>query len=242
MKRFVVVPDLHGDHHDPATVSVIKQYISDYRPEYRICLGDVFDLRNLRKGCSQDEKAQDMRQDVEDGMRLLEEFQFTHITLGNHDQRLWDEARNNNGLIQEYCQMGVDKIEAVFRKYDTEWIPYEIDKHIEIGNAFFIHGFRANLHAAKATAEDFAQRDRTIFFGHTHSVSEYKSVSGCTAYNIGCACNLRPEYALRRPNTLRWEHCFAAGEIHDDGRVVTWVFRPSNGKWTCITQTKEYTS
>ena len=242
MIKFVVVPDLHGDQFDEKTVSVIRQYIDDYKPTVRVSIGDIFDFRNLRRGASESEKAESMRLDVKCGMDLIDAFKFTHVTLGNHDQRLWDEADESSGLIKEYCQRGVDAIESKFKHHGTEWVPYSIRENIQIGNAFFVHGFRCNVNAAKSTAEDFAKDGRTIFFGHTHSVSSYRSISGTTAHNIGCACNLDPHYSRRRPNTLRHQNCFASGEIHSDGTVVTYIHKPNNNKWRCVVASKEYTA
>jgi predicted phosphodiesterase len=232
MIKFVVV------HHEP-TVSVIEQYIADYKPHAVISIGDIFDFRNLRRGADDAERSESMREDVEAGKDLINRFKFTHVCLGNHDQRLWDEAEQGKGLVKEYCQRGVEDIEYQFRKHKTSWVPYSIHKGIQLGPAYFVHGFRCNIHAAKSTAEDHAKPNRTIFFGHTHSVSHYKAVNGTQCYNVGCACDLDMEYARRRPNTLRWEHSFAAGEIHPT-HVETWQFRPNNGKWRMQTEVKEY--
>ena len=240
MIKFVVIPDLHGDQADPETVSVMRQYIRDYKPNARVMIGDIFDFRNLRRGASEEERSDSMREDVMAGKALIDIFRPTHVTLGNHDQRLWDEARNGKGLIQEYCQRGVDDIKAQFRKHKTEWCEYSIHEGIEIGAAYFIHGFRANIHSAKSTAEDHAKPGRSIFYGHTHSTSVYKSVGGTKAYNIGCACNLDMEYSRRRPNTLRHEHAFAAGEIYDD-HVIAWFCKPDkNGVWRLTSGVKSY--
>lgn len=238
--KFVVFGDLHGDIHHPASVKVLRSFIQDFKPKLRVCIGDIWDFRPLRKGCSQDEASEGLRQDVQSGKQLVDLFKPTHVTLGNHDQRLWDEAEHGRGLVQEYCQRGVDDLTSLFKKHNTTWVPYSVFEGIEIGNAYFCHGFRANLHAAKATAEDFSKPGRHIFFGHTHSVSRYKSVSGTTAYNIGCMCELNMEYNQRRPNSLRWQNGFAAGEIHDDGTVVCWVFTPDGNKWNCVTEVKQY--
>jgi len=238
--KFVVFGDLHGDAHHPGSIQVLRRFIDDFKPKLRICIGDLWDFRQLRRGASQEEKSSSMRQDWEDGKELFHALKPTHMTLGNHDQRLWDEAEGGSGLIQEYCQQGASDAERMFKRFKTEWVPYSVFEGIEIGNAYFIHGFRANLHAAKATAEDFSKQGRHIFFGHTHSVSRYKSVSGTTAHNIGCMCELSMEYNQRRPNSLRWQHGFAAGEIMDDGSVVSWSFSPEEKKWNCVTEVQTY--
>ena len=237
--KFICIPDLHGDMHHAGTVSVMRQYINDFKPKIRVMIGDVFDFRNLRKGADESERSQSMREDVMAGKELIDLFKPTHMTLGNHDQRLWDEAENGSGLIQEYCQHGVKDIESQFKKYKTEWVPYSVFEGIEIGAAYFVHGFRANIHASKATAEDFSKPGRHVFFGHTHAVSVYKSISGTTAYNVGCAAELDMEYNQRRPNSLRWEHAFAAGKVYDD-HVEAWIFKPHKNKWNCVTEVKDY--
>jgi len=34
------------------SVAALEKHIKDFKPDHRICLGDMFDLRSLRKGVS----------------------------------------------------------------------------------------------------------------------------------------------------------------------------------------------
>ena len=55
-ERFIAVADNHGEEIDQLVAEAVLNFINDYRPTIRIHLGDAFDLKNLRKGASDEEK------------------------------------------------------------------------------------------------------------------------------------------------------------------------------------------
>jgi len=90
METFVAAGDLHGDRQDAQAVSAFKKFVKEFDPKLRIFLGDIWDFRAIREGASKTEKFHSMEADFKAGMEFLEWYKPAVITLGNHDQRLWD--------------------------------------------------------------------------------------------------------------------------------------------------------
>ena len=64
MKRFVIVGDSHGDMVDPCVLKAFRKFMGMWKPSIRVHLGDLFDLRNLRRGASQEDQNDDLRDDI----------------------------------------------------------------------------------------------------------------------------------------------------------------------------------
>src|SRR4051812_23402026 len=92
VETYAMASDFHGDRHDPVARAAFKQFVSEFKPQHRWFGGDLWDFRALRVGADRDEKLASMQLDFDMGMSFLEEYKPQVITLGNHDQRLWDAA------------------------------------------------------------------------------------------------------------------------------------------------------
>ena len=49
-KKFVAFGDTHGDMVHQPTLDAFTQFIKDYKPDFKIHIGDLFDYRSLRQG------------------------------------------------------------------------------------------------------------------------------------------------------------------------------------------------
>jgi len=56
-KKFIVAGDNHGELGCPIAIKKFLDFCEDWKPHYKIHLGDVFDFACLRRGASQEEKA-----------------------------------------------------------------------------------------------------------------------------------------------------------------------------------------
>ena len=54
--RIVVMGDNHGNHADQDTLEAVLDFCKDFKPHYRVHLGDNWDLACLRKGVGQQDK------------------------------------------------------------------------------------------------------------------------------------------------------------------------------------------
>jgi hypothetical protein len=73
-KRFVICSDIHGDEQDADAVASLHAFCDDFKPTVRVINGDLWDLRNLRKGASDDEKAHSLEDDWQAGMEFADRF------------------------------------------------------------------------------------------------------------------------------------------------------------------------
>jgi hypothetical protein len=238
--KFIVASDLHGDKQDPSAVRVLAGFIAAFQPDIRVFAGDLWDFRSIRKGAGEEERRESMSEDFDAGMAWLEQFRPQHFLLGNHDQRLYDLAENDNGVVSDYAAKGVLDIEAACRKQKTKILPYHKRNGIlKLGNLKILHGFHCGIYASRQTALVYG----SALFGHTHVIDQH-AVGGLdrrVARNIGCLCALDMGYNSRNPNTLRQAHGFAYGVLNErTGDFHVWQAEGIEGKWVLPSDIVEF--
>lgn len=239
-KRFIAGYDLHGDQqHDP-TVDLFLKFCDQWKPHIRIFGGDLWDLRPLRKGASEDERHESMKLDFQTGMQFLKDFQPNYFLRGNHDERLWELAERGNGVAADYAIRGIGEIESTMKGMKCQMLPYhKRDGVLQIGHAKWIHGFSYGIYAARATAQIYG----AVMMGHTHVIEEY-AIPGLErrcARVCGCLCQLDMPYNSRQPGTLRQTHGFVYGVINDKtGDYFTLQAEEVNGHWCLPTDMKPW--
>ena len=126
---FVIVGDSHGDMIDPVAEKAVMAFIKDFKPKIRIHLGDAFDFRNLRKGASDEEKADSLMDDWDMGSTFLRQFfdggNQNYFLRGNHDERLYDLQGSATGVMRDYATDSVKRFEGHIRKCKAKMLPYD---------------------------------------------------------------------------------------------------------------------
>jgi len=232
LETFVAASDLHGDRQDPAALRVFKRFVEDFKPTRRLFLGDVFDLRALRTGADEEERRHSMKTDFRAGMAFLEWFRPNVITLGNHDQRLWDAISKDGlakgGPIADYAGELVEEFNTFAAKLKIKVLPYDKRKGVHsYGGLKFTHGFSGGSGAATNMAKVYGN----VLFGHGHSI-DVASVPGVeprVARMIGCLCELDLTYNRAQLATLRQQHGWAYGVL-TEGRSEVFQASVTNGK------------
>jgi len=234
-KRFLVCADNHGGLVCPNAAKTLMDFSKQWKPHYRIHLGDVWDFAPLRHGASQEDKACGIKEDYELGWTFLEEFKPTHLTLGNHDDRIWMHTeRGPDGVLRERCQELAAEAEDKFRKMRIQFVPYHVDKYLQMpeGGPKLIHGFKANMYPAKAHFLEWGD----VLFGHVHKPDFYEArhIDGGKAFALGCLADIkRMDYAKRMPTRLGWRNSFVYGLINTrTGKWHAWtVTKEQSGEW-----------
>ena len=230
-QRFIVASDIHGDQqHGPAN-EVLFKFIDLWKPQIRICAGDLWDLRPLRGKASDDEKRESLREDFTAGVKWFNRFKPHHFIRGNHDERLWELAERDDGVRSDYAQELIGRVDAMLAHHKCSVLPYhKRDGVLRIGSLKVLHGFAAGVYASRATALIYG----SCLFGHVHTIDEH-AIPGLerrVARSIGCLCRLDLEYADRMPTTLRHAHGFAYGVLDSrTGRYHVWQAESVDGKW-----------
>lgn len=208
----VVVSDIHGDMRDEAAVAAALDFTWEVKPAHRICLGDVWDFRPFRTRASEEEKRESIRADFDAGMDFLRRFRPTVLTLGNHDQRLWDLAQARKGPLSDYAAEKVAEAEALLKSLKTEVLPYHKRRGVwRRGDLSFTHGFAEGDNASVTMARAYGN----VLYGHRHVVDKglvERHPNRNVAWCVGALCRIDMDYNARQLKTLRQENSFALVE------------------------------
>jgi predicted phosphodiesterase len=243
-QRFVVAADNHGDQADETSVRALLAFCKDFRPDIVVHLGDNWDFRNLRKGASDDEKAASLEDDWDVGREFLRSF-MAHgrsrrvFLRGNHDERLWDFRESATGLLRDYANDGIKRVEGIVRQAKAEMLPYDAELGIlDLGSLSLVHGYHHGVGACRQHAAIYGN----CLFGHVHTIESapVPSVKPAEARSIGCLCRRDMGYINRKTAKLRWGQGWAYGFLFADGSYQLFQTRNLNGTFYAATQIKEY--
>lgn len=233
-KRFIVGADNHGDLVCPKAVKKFLDFTSDWKPHYRIHLGDFVDAAYLRNGAGQEEKAHGITDDFNQGMKFLEQYRPHILTLGNHCDRVWQTShKQSDGFLREACADLANGAERRFKQMGIKWIPYQVSRSIQMpeGGPQLIHGFRSSVNPAKAHFDNWGP----CIHGHVHTPDEYtaRHINGSQAFSVGCLADIsKLSYADRSPAKLGWRQGFLYGYINTKtGKWNAWNVKNEDGDW-----------
>ena len=233
-KRFLGCGDNHGELVCKDAMRVLLKFAEDWKPHYRIHLGDVWDFAALRGGASPEDKAQGIAEDYREGLRFLQAFKPNYLTLGNHDDRIWMATeKRGDGIIRETCEKLARESESTFKKMGIKWVTYHVNRYLRMpeGGPRLIHGFRSTMYPAKAHFENWGE----CIHGHTHKPDEYtaRHADGSQSFSVGCMADIdKLTYADRTPAKLAWRNGFLYGYINTKtGKWNAWNVKKENGDW-----------
>jgi hypothetical protein len=235
-KRFVSCADSHGDMQDDLAVEAFFKFVEAWKPDLRIHKGDIWDFRPLRKAAKEDEKRESLAADKECGQLFIQRYQPTHISLGNHDIRLWDLARYGVGIFQDYAHQGIREIEQLFADLRCAYVTYDSRLGYQaIGDYGWIHGYTSGVNALRIAMNAYSCKPaRVLAMGHVHTAER---ISGTTidereGYVCPCLCKLDMDYNRAQLNKLRQRHGWLYGVIHElTGACEVWQVKGLDGKW-----------
>ena len=232
-KKFVACGDSHGNLVCEKTKRKFLDFVAEWKPHYRIHLGDFVDAPSLRKGCSIEESSLGISNDFQAGIEFIREYRPNYLTLGNHDDRIWLHSTHcANGILREHCAELAEAAEQEFRKLKIQWVPYHVSRYLQMpeGGPKLLHGFLAGMNPAKAHFERFG----SCLFGHVHAPSSYiaKHIDQGQAYALGCMADIgQMDYAKKFPNMLGWRRGWIYGMINSKtGAWNAWHVTEDNGE------------
>lgn len=228
-KRWVAVFDNHGDQIDAAAERTFFEFLSFWKPEIRVHGGDCFDFRYLRKGASPDEQREEVKADYECAMDFLQRLQPTHFLRGNHDERLWDLLKCDDGKVRDYAQRVIQEILHGLGK-GCQVLPYNKRSGVlELGKLQVVHGYSLGVNAARIAAQAYG----SVIMGHTHTI-DHQTVPGLDirmGRTCGCLCKLEMDYNRSHIGALRQAHGWAYGILTDEGYYQLFQAQRIGGSW-----------
>lgn len=215
-RRFMITSDNHGNHIDWQAARVAYEFQQHFKPHDRFSLGDVFNVAKFRRGASEHEKRQAMKDDIAQGLEYLRKFDPHVRIVGNHCHRLDEQYANGN----EEAGLWLEKIRAVDEALDTHVVAWgkKTGWH-RYGNHLLGHGYGAGMHAAMTHAQ-FNQGHTIV--GHVHYNSgpvPTKTRHPSYGYTCGCLCALDQDYNLDQLGAARQNWGFIYGYKLPDGKL-----------------------
>lgn len=242
-RRFIVVGDNHGDCVDPICAKALWAFMADWKPEIRVHLGDNWDLRNLRKGASDEEKADSLENDWEAGSEFMASFfrggKDNHFLRGNHDERIYDFTRSATGILRDYARDGVKRMERIVKQCKASMLPYDSSEGIlEMGKLLVLHGYHAGIGACRQHAAIYGN----CIFGHVHTseAAPVPSRKAASAESIGCLCVRDMDYVNKKTGKPRWVQGWVYGVLMPDGHYQMFKTRNVEGHFYAAESVKEY--
>ncbi len=230
-RRFAVGFDPHGINQDKPTNEAFFKFLAQWKPHYRIAGGDIWDFKQLRKKSDAYERRDSMAQDVAEGQEWLTRLRPTHFLRGNHDERLWDFAEQQEGIVADYAKLGIKRIETLVSKLRCRMYPYnKRDGVMHLGSLKIIHGYLTGVTAARRTAQIYG----SVVMGHGHGI-QAQTIEGIetrAGFMAGCLCKLELGYNRAQAGTLNWEHGWGLGVTNEKtGSFQYWQARRIDGVW-----------
>lgn len=234
-KMGILWSDVHIPHHNkPACKSVLK-LMDDVQFDICAILGDFQDLGCISHWNRNKHRTLEMKRlktDYIEGNALLDEIDQRlprgaekYYLEGNHEkwaEDLLDEMPQLEGMIEPKSMLNLDERGYKYSKYN---------KLVKIGRLYLTHGIYAGANPIKKHVDSLKVN---IAFAHTHTLGMQLFSSPAreiafAGYNIGCLCDLSPDYMKNQPNG--WTHGFAVGYFYDNGYYDIQLIRIVDGKF-----------
>lgn len=234
-KTALIYGDVHAPHHNEVAIKSILKLADDVKFDMLINIGDFLDYGCISHWNQNKHKTLEMKRLKSDyivGNSILDEFDKRmpkncekHFFKGNHEvwiQDLLEKTPQLEGLIEPESQLFLS---------DRGYKVYEYNDVVAFGKLNITHGIYACANAVKKHVDELKTN---ILFGHTHTIASMLSSSPAreiafSAYNIGCLCDMAPDYMKGRPHG--WSHGFAIVYFFPNGYFDVQMLRIVEGKF-----------
>jgi len=227
--------DLHIPHHNTPAVKAVLKLMDDIKFDKCSIMGDFMDLGCIGHWNKNRHKTLEMARLKDDyilGNALLDEIDKRlpsdadkFYLMGNHE--VWADM-----LLEEMPALtGLIEPETMLKLKERNYSVSQYNELVKIGRLFITHGIYAGSNPIKKHLDELKVN---CLFGHTHTIGMRLSPSPArsiafSGYNVGCLCDLGPEYMKNRPNS--WTHGFAIGYFFPNGYFDIQIIRIIEGRF-----------
>lgn len=230
-KRVMAIGCTHGDFMHPQAYKDAMEFRRRFQPQVRFHLGDLIDATCFRSGAagSKDEFKRP-HDDMSVAARIIEEYEPTHLTWGNHDWRLYELMDHPKALVSTLAGQLWHDLNSRPKKLKCRTVDYDVeDGWLEAGGYLWGHGYEYNMQALRDTAEANGMPTVMAHLHYAHQ-SEGRTRKGTPSYCVGTLADERKlKYARRRRKTLQHCHGLVYGEMTDK-ETHLWLVRSDIGK------------
>ena len=184
MKRTVVLPDLQIPYHDKHTVANISKFLSQFKHDSVVILGDELDFPQISKweenklGWFEQTLDSDRNEAVEVLWSLTQYAKEAIVTRSNHTDRLYNVIMRKIPAFLALPELRYEK----FMKFDELGISYWKKPYPIAKGWIAIHGDEGSLspHAGMTALGHARKHGINVICGHTHRAgqSAYSEASG----------------------------------------------------------------
>jgi hypothetical protein len=171
-------------------------------------------------------------------LSFITKYKPTHFLRGNHDERLWDAAKQDDGKLADFASYLIIDIKDALG--DAVLLPYnKRDGVLRLGSLKIIHGYHAGITAARQAALVYG----SVLQGHAHTI-DHAPIPGIERRMgrcCGCLCKLELDYNRAQANTLRWAHGWAYGFLLPSGQYQVYQAEQVAGRWFLPTEFRDIT-
>jgi hypothetical protein len=199
-KRIVYFTDAHNQPKlSMDRFKWLARYINDQKPDYIVDGGDFDDFESLcshvrddtHKGKLKDPLQKDLEYSWKARKLLADLIKVDcpkYITLGNHEQRIWDYENCNPAMMGIASGMYL----AILNQFGWEVTPFK--QYLDIEGVEFTHvpmnGMNRPLGGKRVTVNVAVCSIKDVCFGHTHVLGQHTEPKlgngrGVTAFNGG---------------------------------------------------------
>jgi hypothetical protein len=227
-ERIVAIGCTHGNLVHKEVLDSALAFVDRYKPTIRVHLGDLLETTAFRSGArgTKDEGVE-IAPDYAAGIDLIERYQPTHITWGNHDVRLLDLATSPSAIVSHAAGTLWNQLVSKADEVGAKTKPYDIELGwFRIGGHYWGHGYMYNVSAVRDHAEMVGG---PIVMAHIHRPEESRArtFNQDPSYCVGTLANIRQmHYARRRRATMQWGHGMVFGEVcemKNGGKSRLWL-------------------
>jgi predicted phosphodiesterase len=212
IERVLALPDVHAPYQNERALKVVEKFARDFKPTMVLALGDWLDAKNVATFAADPEHL-DCMDEFQSCVNIIERLKPTHFFQGNHEQR-YDRPLCVPYMFRRLLD---PRHWLELDKRGIKWIPYSVHKKdvFKVGDLTFVHGFSTGVYACRNHAMAYGN----VVFGHTHHFTQMQipDLNRPIAYNIGCLCDLSPDYISTKLGAYQWQHGFGFGYIYKSG-------------------------
>jgi len=231
----LLFPDTHIPHHNEKVCKAILKLMNDVSFDKFIIAGDFVDLgciSHWNKNRHKTLELQRLKSDYIIGNSLLDEFDKRlpkncdkYYLDGNHEKWSYD-------LVEEIPALeGMIEPTPMLKLKERGYKVYEYNQLLKLGRLYITHGMYAGVNPIRKHIDDLKVN---IAFGHTHTLGMRLAPSmareiAFAGYNIGCVCDLAPEYLQKKANS--WTHGCAIAYFYPNGFFDVELIRIVNNRF-----------
>lgn len=214
-QKVAVISDLHIPFHNEEFLRNFCSFLYDNQPTKIVICGDMVDFYDLSRFDKDPERIGVLQEELDSAHQILgfmrnaaPNAEIIYIP-GNHEERL-EKFLWKNPQIASLRDL---KLERLLRLDELDNV--SLCRSYSLCGILFTHGELVRKHSGYSAKAEFDKYLQSGVSGHTHRLGSYFNKTPANGdrfwLEIGCACNLNPQY-VENPN---WQNGFAVITIAD---------------------------